>query len=73
MGKTMDKVEGVSRELAEYMIKNIFTSRRVCQDCRTFLLYSPLKMECVNPDSPNYHEAIGKLDSCAEWEKRIND
>ena len=69
----MDKIEGVSRELVDYMVKNVFVSRKLCQDCRTFLFYNTSKMECINPDSPKYDLDIGKFDSCPEWEKKIND
>jgi hypothetical protein len=69
----MDKIEDVSRELTDYMIKNVFTSRKLCQDCRYFLFYSSLKMECINSDSPKFDINIGKFDSCPLWEKRIDD
>ena len=55
------------------MVKNVFVSRKLCQDCRTFLFYNTSKMECINPDSPKYDLDIGKFDSCPEWEEKIND
>ena len=67
------KIEGVSRELADYMVKNVFVSRKFCQDCRTFLFYSPMKMECINPDSPKYDLSISKSDSCPLWEEKKSD
>ena len=50
-------------------IEDVFQMRKLCQDCRTFLFYSALKMECINPDSPKYDLSISEFDSCPMWEK----